>query len=1433
MADPQPGQAAPIDLSGGFQPKGIDLSGGFQAKPDTGVNTQGQPGFISRAWDWANRGLISGKTLVNAAGAMIPRPADMKEGESTYDYLTRMQDKIDPDHPYMSALRTGMAGVTKDVYDTASSMGTSPLAIATFGAGPLIESLFKGAQGTRATINAAKALRTAHVAAGVGFGGQGLHEAYEAATDPNKSALEKTAGISGGLGQAILGGVGAGESYKGSFAPTGVDALNRGIQAGKGLIDPLSNMTPAEIMSRGTKPRNQLRDITPKIEQALPHARAAADQLGIDINTMGHDEALAATRKAKQNVWNTLEQNHLGPASSFVRDTTPVADRIQAVADGMSDIAKGRNRPLVDSIDNAANDYRGQQMSVADMEQRIEELNNELYAEQSRLKVQQDTLKRDPSYGYKFAELEGLRGALNEALDQITGPGAAELKKTYGSLKAMEDILDRSRNVAERPSPVGLFGGLGKMAGVGNLAGGVWQTVTGHPETGLPQIAKGGAQAWYGSKAAQLNNRNYLVGEAFRRTTPAGAPPAPSPIAQAAAGFGSIPPANPANVPPWTGAGQAPIQFTGGTNVPAQATPPVPPSATPTEPPTPNLPLFRQAQVQPAAPGAPPVEMPGVSPEGVQAFQEGARQTPAPSENVAPEVPKAPEQAPKTYTSTPERKAARNAATAEAVSQLRKGNVDRATYDEIRNRSYTPELEPEHLHGISQSPDRKGESGLDTREASQVNGEYTPERKQMHKDRELQVLGPDKGPEENPVVIFQGGGAASGKTESLGKEMEAKYPGIRTIDADVLKNGDEKKGIEGLPEAKYLRESDPLGAAARMHEESSDLSKQIQNEALRRKQSVIIDTVGSNAKKMMRTMQEFKDRGYRVEVHYVDKDFAAAAKSMANRFEKPFTKTGEWGRWVPPHVAEPAHRGAAAAYHAIAESGIPDEHSLRMANAKGAEDVTRTTYTTVHKDGKITDDVLYRKHREKGGLDNGGHGRELDRGGLQETARVGTGGGPSSEVVPGEPGTVGAGEESPRGTAEAAKEVAPPSEPTLPGMEHIPAERAQAAAEEQGRQMTEQMTEPPRSVESAAGEMERNSPLFRGSEASPQNEMFAPGGAAPEPDEIGRPSQVRLVKTADLHADPKRFQWRAVPRATIPEGAAWDQAKAGPIDVWRDPADGKLYIVDGHHRLNHAINTGTPEVEVRAHDFANAQEAKTYGALRNLEQGNASPFDAALYLRESGIKPQHLAERGINLTGDVLRKGSTLANLSPEMWEQYRTGQIDEAKAAAIGSLDDPAQQKALAEVAKNRRLSAADLQQQARRIQQQGNTSHSEMGLFGPSETSVSNAIATGRLSTKIERALAADKNALKFIANADQARRVALERGKNIVNVEESSQEAMISAALAEHYQKVQYKSGPVGRILEDAGKRITQGENADTVFKEIYPQIRDAVASEIGQR
>jgi GGDEF domain-containing protein len=66
-----------------------------------------------------------------------------------------------------------------------------------------------------------------------------------------------------------------------------------------------------------------------------------------------------------------------------------------------------------------------------------------------------------------------------------------------------------------------------------------------------------------------------------------------------------------------------------------------------------------------------------------------------------------------------------------------------------------------------------------------------------------------------------------------------------------------------------------------------------------------------------------------------------------------------------------------------------------------------------------------------------------------------------------------------------------PVKPTLPGMESVPAERAAADAEEQGRRLSEKIIEPPQSIEARAGEIEQRSPLFRDTEANPQREMFS------------------------------------------------------------------------------------------------------------------------------------------------------------------------------------------------------------------------------------------------------------------------------------------------------------------------------------------------------
>ena len=76
-------------------------------------------------------------------------------------------------------------------------------------------------------------------------------------------------------------------------------------------------------------------------------------------------------------------------------------------------------------------------------------------------------------------------------------------------------------------------------------------------------------------------------------------------------------------------------------------------------------------------------------------------------------------------------------------------------------------------------------------------------------------------------------------------------------------------------------------------------------------------------------------------------------------------------------------------------------------------------------------------------------------------------------------------------------------EPTLPGMERVPAERTEANAEEQGRQLTEKLTEPPKSIEHTAGEIEQKSPLFRDTETNPQGGLFGGESGQFEPGKVG------------------------------------------------------------------------------------------------------------------------------------------------------------------------------------------------------------------------------------------------------------------------------------------------------------------------------------------
>jgi hypothetical protein len=64
------------------------------------------------------------------------------------------------------------------------------------------------------------------------------------------------------------------------------------------------------------------------------------------------------------------------------------------------------------------------------------------------------------------------------------------------------------------------------------------------------------------------------------------------------------------------------------------------------------------------------------------------------------------------------------------------------------------------------------------------------------------------------------------------------------------------------------------------------------------------------------------------------------------------------------------------------------------------------------------------------------------------------------------------------------------ADPTLPGMEHVPAEHAEALAQATGEALTAKLLEPLADIERKAGEIEQRSPLFRDTEANPQPDLF-------------------------------------------------------------------------------------------------------------------------------------------------------------------------------------------------------------------------------------------------------------------------------------------------------------------------------------------------------
>lgn len=183
---------------------------------------------------------------------------------------------------------------------------------------------------------------------------------------------------------------------------------------------------------------------------------------------------------------------------------------------------------------------------------------------------------------------------------------------------------------------------------------------------------------------------------------------------------------------------------------------------------------------------------------------------------------------------------------------------------------------------------RKKQQGIgDSRAEYMAKGGYPPERQKVHDDLVAAALeGKPSVPEgEQPTIIFTGGFPGAGKSSMMqNPEYKDRIGDYVHVDSDGFKAGLAKAdGIDKVTwQAQYY------------HQETYDVISRVFQGATEARNNIVFDGTMNSTKKVMQIAQEFKDRGYRIEIAFADLPMRKSMERALGRF------AGEGGRLVDP-----------------------------------------------------------------------------------------------------------------------------------------------------------------------------------------------------------------------------------------------------------------------------------------------------------------------------------------------------------------------------------------------------------------------------------------------------------------------------------------------------------------------------------------------------
>jgi phage gp29-like protein len=330
------------------------------------------------------------------------------------------------------------------------------------------------------------------------------------------------------------------------------------------------------------------------------------------------------------------------------------------------------------------------------------------------------------------------------------------------------------------------------------------------------------------------------------------------------------------------------------------------------------------------------------------------------------------------------------------------------------------------------------------------------------------------------------------------------------------------------------------------------------------------------------------------------------------------------------------------------------------------------------------------------------------------------------------------------------------------------------------------------------------------------------------------PGFVGEIDAKDIQADPKRFQYKLIGEHTktgevgsLSGVSTYDPNLAGVVQVWRDPADKQLYVINGHNRLALANRAGAEKITARVIDAPDAAHARAIGALTNIAEGRGTGLDAAKFFRDTGLSEADLKAKGIPMREQIAQKGIAIAKLEPTLFEKVVMGDLSEARAAIIGDAGlKPEQQRDLYKLSekKGKKLNDGVLAELVAGVKASSTQQVEQFDLFGGSFETKTNAIERAGLAAGIRSQLGKDKRIFGLVAKSKSAQELA--RGNNQIDSAASKAIADDSAVAMGVFDGLKNASGPIAKALNAAALRVAGGEKQAAVQKELYSQVAEII-------